>query len=85
VENKPTPYLVRELSPSATLADAIALHWPEYLFEGLELGAFMLAACAFGTLLFYSESPVEVVFRQDAVEFPAGFLGLLTRTSTYSA
>jgi aquaporin Z len=58
VETKPTTYLVRELSPSATLADAIALHWPEYLFEGLELGAFMLAACAFGTLLFYSKSPV---------------------------
>ena len=58
MENKPATYLVRELSPSATLADAIALHWPEYLFEGLELGAFMLAACAFGTLLFYSESSV---------------------------
>jgi aquaporin Z len=58
VQNQPATYAVRELSPSATLADAIALHWPEYLFEGLELGAFMLAACAFGTLLFYSESPV---------------------------
>jgi aquaporin Z len=58
VQNQPATYVVRELSSSATLADAIALHWPEYLFEGLELGAFMLAACAFGTLLFYSESPV---------------------------
>ena len=61
MENKPTTYLVRELSPSATLADAIALHWPEYLFEGLELGAFMLAACAFGTLLFYSQSACRVI------------------------
>ena len=51
---------MQELSPSATLADAIALHWPEYLFEGLELAAFMLSACTFGTLLFYSESPVVV-------------------------
>jgi aquaporin Z len=60
VENQTATYSVRELSPSATLADAIALHWPEYLFEGLELAAFMLSACAFGTLLFYSESPVVV-------------------------
>jgi aquaporin Z len=58
VENQSATYPVRELSPSATFADAIALHWPEYLFEGLELGAFMLSACTFGTLLFHPESPV---------------------------
>jgi aquaporin Z len=67
VDNKPATYLVRELSQSATLADAIALHWPEYLSEGLELGAFMLAACAFGTLLFYSQSPVVLSVPSAAV------------------
>jgi aquaporin Z len=67
VENQPATYLVRELSASATLVDAIALHWPEYLFEGLELGAFMLAACTFGTLLFYSESPVVLSVPSAAV------------------
>ena len=60
-------YPVRELSPSATLTDAIALHWPEYLSEGLELAAFMLAACAFGTLLFYTESPVVLSVPSAAV------------------
>ena len=49
---------MRALAPSARLADAIALHWPEYLFEGIEF-AFMLAACSFGTLLFYTRSPVS--------------------------
>jgi aquaporin Z len=60
VEHLSATYPVRELPPSATLVDALALHWPEYVSEGLELGAFMLAACAFGTILFYSESPVVV-------------------------
>jgi aquaporin Z len=67
VQNRPATYPVRELPASATLADAIALHWPEYLFEGLELGAFMLAACAFGTLLFYPESFVVLSVRSSAL------------------
>jgi aquaporin Z len=67
VNNQPATHLVRELSPSATLADAVALHWPEYLSEGLELGAFMLAACAFGTLLFDSESLVVLLVPSAAV------------------
>lgn len=57
-EKQPATYPVRALAHSASVADAIALHWPEYLCEGIELGAFMFAACAFGTLLFYSRSPV---------------------------
>lgn len=50
-------YAVHSLSPSATYQDAIALHWPEYLMEGVELGLFMLSASIFGTLLFYVKSP----------------------------
>jgi aquaporin Z len=46
------------LDPSATLSEALALHWPEYLMEGAELAIFMLAASLFGTLLFYAHSPV---------------------------
>jgi hypothetical protein len=36
----------------------LLLHWPVYLMEGIELGLFMLSACVFGTLLFYTGSPV---------------------------
>ena len=55
---QPARFPVRALAPSARLADAIALHWLEYLFEGIELATFMFAACVFGTLLFYSRSPL---------------------------
>ena len=34
-------------------------HWPEYLMEGAELGAFMMSACAFGVLLEHPGSPVR--------------------------
>jgi aquaporin Z len=40
------------------LGRARADHWPEYLIEAAGLGAFMLAACAFGTLLGHPGSPV---------------------------
>jgi aquaporin Z len=33
-------------------------HWPEYLIEASGLGVFMVAACAFGTLLGHPGSPV---------------------------
>ena len=51
-------YNVRSLDSTAGPIDAIALHWPEYLMEGLELGLFMIVACSAGTLLFYRGSPV---------------------------
>lgn len=34
-------------------------HWAEYMMEAAELGIFMLAACAFGTLLEHPASPVQ--------------------------
>ncbi|HKI31011.1 MAG TPA: aquaporin [Gemmataceae bacterium] len=37
---------------------ALRSHWPEYLMEAAELGAFMLAACAAAVVLFDAESPV---------------------------
>ncbi len=40
------------------MTQALSTHWPEYLMEALELGLFMIAACAFGVLLFHPASPV---------------------------
>jgi aquaporin Z len=73
-QNQPATYPVRDLAASASLGDAIALHWPEYLFEGIELGLFMLAACSFGTLLFYSGSTVVSHIPSSAVRLV--FMGL---------
>jgi aquaporin Z len=43
----------------ATLAAALAEHWPEYLIEAALLGAFMVAACAFTVLLEHPASPAR--------------------------
>jgi aquaporin Z len=56
--NRSGTYNVRSLDSTAGPIDAIALHWPEYLMEGVELGVFMVVACSAGTLLFYEGSPV---------------------------
>ena len=60
--NRSGTYNVRSLDATAGPIDAIALHWPEYLMEGLELGLFMIVACSAGTLLFYKGSPVLALF-----------------------
>jgi aquaporin Z len=73
-QNQPAGYPVRVLAVSASLGDAITLHWPEYLFEGIELGLFMLAACSFGTVLFYSGSSVVAVVPSSGVRLV--FMGL---------
>ena len=36
-----------------------AYHWQEYLMEGMELGLFMISACAFTVLLQHPASPVR--------------------------
>jgi aquaporin Z len=41
------------------LFDALRRHWPEYLMEGIELGLFMLSACACVVLLEHPLSPVH--------------------------
>ena len=41
------------------LAAALREHWPEYLIEGALLGIFMVAACAFTSLLEHPDSPVR--------------------------
>jgi aquaporin Z len=45
---------------SSAAAAAVASHWPEYLFESLGLGLFMVSACGFGALLEYPASPVHL-------------------------
>ncbi len=41
------------------MINALRQHWPEYLMEAAELGAFMVSACAFGVLLEHPASPVR--------------------------
>ena len=45
----------RALSALGTLG----LHWPEYVMEGVELGLYMISACAFVVLLQYPTSPLH--------------------------
>jgi aquaporin Z len=44
---------------AASLVALLRDHWPEYLIEAGALGAFMVAACAFGVLLEHPASPVR--------------------------
>lgn len=41
------------------MIESLRTHWPEYLMEAAGLGAFMLSAGFFGTLLAYPGSPVH--------------------------
>jgi aquaporin Z len=38
---------------------SVQVHWPEYLMEGALLGCFMIAACVFGALYEFPQSPVR--------------------------
>lgn len=51
--------VVRSPAGVPTLAAALRRHWPEYLIEGMGLGAFMLSACLFTALLEHPASPVR--------------------------
>jgi aquaporin Z len=52
-------FSVTQLSPSASLTQALKIHWREYLMEAAELGVLMFFICLFGTLLYSSTSPLE--------------------------
>jgi len=52
-------FSVTRLSPSASLAQALKVHWREYLMEAAELGVLMFSICLFGTLLYSSASPLK--------------------------
>jgi aquaporin Z len=42
------------------MAEALRKHWPEYLIEAACLGAFMISACTFASLLSYPDSPAHM-------------------------
>ncbi len=46
-------------APQPGAFESLRLHWPEYLMEAGLLGAFMVAACAFGALYEFPGSPVH--------------------------
>lgn len=50
-----------------TMLTALRTHWPEYLLEATELALFMIAACAFGVLLFHPASPVVTAVQNELV------------------
>ncbi len=50
---------------SEGMVAALKAHWPEYLMEALELGIFMISACAFSVLLFHPASPVSHSINND--------------------
>jgi aquaporin Z len=55
----PHPFLVTQLSPSASIAEALKTHWREYLMEAAELGVLMFCICVCGTVLYSNTSPVK--------------------------
>lgn len=53
------PYLVTALAASASLREAVSVHWGVYLMEFTELGVLMLSTCSFGTLLYSNDLPLN--------------------------
>jgi aquaporin Z len=53
------PYPVTQLTPSASIAEALQRHWKEYLMEATELGMLMFCICLIGALLYSSASPIS--------------------------
>ena len=41
------------------MKEALKTHWPEYLMESAELGAFMVSACVFTAIIWHPASPVR--------------------------
>jgi aquaporin Z len=64
----------------------LRLHWPEYLLEGVALGAFMMSATIFTTLFQHPASPLSTIVRQlPAMRLPLGAaMGLTAVALIYS-
>lgn len=52
---------VTALRSSASLLEAVRLHWREYLMEAVEVAALMLCICFAGTLFYGRDSPIAVL------------------------
>ena len=65
---------------------ALTQHWPEYMIEGLCLGAFMISACAFSALLEHPASPVRAsIMSGDIRRFLVGLaMGMTAIALIYS-
>jgi aquaporin Z len=55
-----SPFVITALSKDATMLDALAAHWREYLMEASELGLLMLMLCTCGVLIYSGQSPLAV-------------------------
>ena len=42
-----------------TMKEALKAHWPEYVMEAAELGAFMVSACVFTAIIWHPASPIR--------------------------
>ncbi len=62
------------ITPQPTARQALARHWPEYLMEAWGLGAFLVSAGIFATLLEYPGSPVRQAI--DDSDFRRALMGL---------
>jgi aquaporin Z len=54
-------FSANNLSTAATAAEALAIHWREYLMEAAELCLLMLSICLSGTLLYNKASPLSAL------------------------
>jgi aquaporin Z len=54
-------FSITTLPASATPAEAITIHWREYLMEAAELCVLMLAICLSGTVIYSNASPLSAV------------------------
>jgi aquaporin Z len=63
---------------SDRMIDALRKHWPEYLMEAVELGLFMISACAFTVLLYHPASSVAQAIHSDLLRrmLMGGAMGL---------
>jgi len=71
---------------SENAKQALTQHWPEYMFEGLCLGMFMISACTFAALLEHPASPVRMSLTNAALRrFVGGIaMGLTAVLLIYS-
>jgi aquaporin Z len=75
------PYSVTQLSPSASLAQALKIHWREYLMGGCRTGCAYVLHLPFGTLLYSSASPLTPL---DLSRIGKGFLmGIAVAITTF--
>jgi aquaporin Z len=58
-------HAVSDRAGGRAMTDTLKRHWPEYLMEAAELGAFMISALLFVALLQYPASPVRQAIPSD--------------------